>query len=134
VDADTSYAVTGSDGRFTIRNLPTGTRLIAVRRLGFEPSQLPVDLRASRPTDITVRMGELIAQLDTVRISAVRRNQQLEKIGFNRRMTMASGFFMTPEQIEKRNAYDVNSLLTDAPMLRRVSADGRTIITGRTPR
>jgi hypothetical protein len=133
VDADTAFAVTGSDGRFTVHNLRTGTRLISVRRLGFEPTQLPVDLRATRPTDVTVRMGELVAQLDTVRISAVRRNQQLDKVGFNRRMTMASGFFMTPDQIEKRNAYDVADLLTGAPMLRRTSGSRGTIISGRTP-
>lgn len=41
---------------------------------------------------------------------------------------------MTPEQIEKRNAFDVTDLLTDAPMLRRSSVRGRTVISGRTPR
>lgn len=92
VDADTASAVTGSDGRFTIHGLRTGTRLIAVRRLGFEPVQLPVDLHATRPTNVTVNMGVFVALLDTVRISAVRRNQQLDKVGFNRRMTMAEGF------------------------------------------
>jgi len=135
VDADTSFAVTGADGRFTVRNLRTGTRLVSVRRLGFEPAQVPVELRATRPSDVTIRMGEFVAQLDTVRISAVRRNQQLDRVGFNRRMSVASGYFMTPEQIEKRNAFDVADLLTSAPMLRRVSANrGGTIITGRTPR
>ncbi|HUQ18086.1 MAG TPA: carboxypeptidase-like regulatory domain-containing protein [Gemmatimonadaceae bacterium] len=134
VDADTSYALTGSDGRFTIHNLHTGTRLVSVRRLGFEPTQLPVDLHATKPSDVTIRMGEFVPQLDPVTIRAARETRALQQVGFVRRKQIASGFFMTPEEIEKRNAFDVTDLLRAAPMLRMSSSARGTVVAGRTPR
>jgi hypothetical protein len=133
VDADTSFALTGSDGRFTIHDLHTGTRLVSVRRLGFEPTQVPVDLHASKPSDVTIRMGEFVAQLDPVTIRAARENRALDQVGFIHRQRVGSGFFMTPAEIEKRNAFDVTDLLIGAPMLRRTSGPRGTQISGRTP-
>ena len=131
VASDTSYAVTGADGRFTIRNLLTGTRLVSVRRLGFEPTELPVALHATRPANITVTLGEFVALLDTVRIHAAAREIALDRIGFTRRKELGTGYFITPDEIDRRNAYSIPDLLTMAPMLRRQTVRGHTVIGGR---
>ncbi len=83
---------------------------------------------------VTIKMGEFVAQLDPVTIRAARENRALQQVGFTQRQRVASGFFMTPTEIEKRNAYDINDLLIGAPMLRRTGGPRNTTqISGRTP-
>jgi hypothetical protein len=129
--SDSSYAITAADGRFTIRNLPTGTRMVSVRRLGFEPTEIPVGLRNSRPTDVTIRLGPFVAVLDTVRIFAATEQRALDRVGFTRRKTLGTGFYITPEEIDRRNAFDLTDLLRMAPMLRTTSTSRGTTIGGR---
>jgi Carboxypeptidase regulatory-like domain len=127
VDADAAYAITGQDGRFIIRGLPSGTRLVSVRKLGFEPTERAVNLHARSPVDITIKLGEFVALLDTVRIYAAMRDRNLDRVGFTKRKRLGTGFYMGPDDINRRNALDLPGLLSMAPMLRTV---GNTI-TGR---
>ena len=131
ITSDTSYSITAPDGRFALRNLPTGTRMISVRRLGFEPAEMPVNLRNSRPADVTVKLGPFVAMLDTVRIFAANEQRALDRVGFTRRKQLGTGYYITPEEIERRNAYDLTDLLRMAPMLRTVETSRGTTIGGR---
>lgn len=131
IDRDTAYALTDADGRFVLRNLRSGTRSLTVRRLGFEPADVAVALRARRPTEITVRLATFVAVLDTVRIRAAATVLGLERVGFSKRRNAGTGYYLTPDEIARRNAYDLVGLLGMAPMLRRVSVDGRQVLIGR---
>jgi hypothetical protein len=68
--------------------------------------------------------------LDTVRVVA-RQDRGLERVGFSRRKQSGMGYYLTPDEIDRRRAYDLPSLLATAPMLRQASAGGHTIVTGR---
>jgi hypothetical protein len=130
VAGDTAATLSDADGRFTLTNLRSGTHTVAARRLGFQPAEAAVTLHSRAPTHVTVKLGEFVAMLDTVRINA-KSEQALDRVGFNRRKQMGTGYYMAPEQISKRVAEDLVSLLSMAPMLRRASDGGKTVIVGR---
>jgi hypothetical protein len=115
---DSAVMVTDSTGRFTLNGIRSGTRMLSVRRLGFEPVEKPIIIHTGEPTDFTVRLTRVVAVLDTVRITA-RRELDLTRVGFTQRKRTGTGYYMGPEQIERAGAYDLVSLLGMAPMLRR---------------
>nr|MDP9324469.1 carboxypeptidase-like regulatory domain-containing protein [Acidobacteriota bacterium] len=131
VDGDTAFVISGSDGRFALRSVRPGTRSVTARRLGFEPADQVVAIHSSYPTDITVRLGEFVPVLDTVRIRAPAAQVGLERVGFTKRKSIGTGYYLSPEEISRRNALELPDLLTMAPMLRRTTVDGHQVILGR---
>ncbi|HMA20952.1 MAG TPA: carboxypeptidase regulatory-like domain-containing protein [Gemmatimonadaceae bacterium] len=129
-NGDSVAVLSDVDGRFTLQNLRGGTRAISVRRLGFEPTSVGVSLHAQRTVDITIKLARFVTMLDTVVVIA-RRNYALERTGFTRRKQAGTGYYLTPEQITRQHAYELTSLLSTAPMLRRSYVNGRPVITGR---
>ena len=130
VAGDTAATLSDGAGRFTLHNLRSGTHTVAVRRLGFEPAEVAVTLHARAPTDVIVKLGEFVAVLDTVRINATR-ERALDRVGFTRRKQIGTGYYMSPEQISNRVSDDLPTLLSMAPMLRRVNNSGKTVLVGR---
>lgn len=131
IDGDTAFAMSGSDGRFALRNVRPGTRSVTARRMGFEPADEVVAIHSASPTDVTVMLGDFVPVLDTVQIRAPAVQVGLEKVGFTKRKITSSGYFLSPSDIEGRNALDLPSLLSTAPMLRRQTVDGQQVLTGR---
>ena len=130
VAGDTAATLSDSEGRFTLRNLRSGTHTVAVRRLGFQPAEVTVALHARTPTDVTLKLGEPVALLDTVRINATR-EQALDRVGFTKRKRIGNGYYMSPEQIQNRVSDDLPTLLSMAPMLRRINSSGKSTVVGR---
>lgn len=130
VAGDSAATLSDAEGRFTLHNLRSGTHTVAVRRLGFQPAEVPVTLHSRAPTEVSVKLGEFVAVLDTVRINATR-EQGLDRVGFNKRKQAGTGYYMTPDEISRRAIDDLPSLLSMAPMLRRVNDNGHTVIVGR---
>jgi hypothetical protein len=131
VNGDSTFAMSGSDGRFALRNVRSGTRSVTARRLGFEPAEQVVVIHSSNPTDITVRLGEFVPVLETVRITARSAQIGLDRVGFTKRKSIGTGYYLSPEEISRRNASELPDLLTMAPMLRRTTVDGHQVIMGR---
>ena len=131
VNGDSAFAMSGGDGRFALRNVRSGTRSVTARRLGFEPAEQVVAIHSSNPTDITVRLGEFVPVLETVRITAPSAQIGLDRVGFTKRKSIGTGYYLSPEEISRRNASELPDLLTMAPMLRRTTVDGHQVIMGR---
>jgi len=131
VSVDSAYTVSGPDGRFVLRNLRSGTRAVVVRRLGYDPAEVVVALRARAPSDVTVKLSEFTPVLDTVVVRAVALNRELQRVGFAQRKAAGTGYYLTPQQIADRNASRITDLLEGAPMLRRTYEGGRTVISAR---
>lgn len=132
VDGDTAVQMSGSDGRFVLRGLRSGTRSLTARRLGFAPARVVVDLHSRSPAAVVVKLGEFVPELDTVRITAQGTEVGLARTGFTERKKTGTGYYMTPEDISRRNASQLAELLTMAPMLRRASGpNGQPIVQGR---
>ena len=130
VAGDTAATLSDSEGKFTLRNLRSGTHNINVRRLGFQPAVVSVTLHSRAPTDVTVRVGAFVSQLDTVVVQATR-DRALDRVGFTRRKQIGTGYYMTPDEISQRGSDDLPTLLALAPMLRRDNDNGKQVIVGR---
>ncbi|MDB4881801.1 MAG: hypothetical protein JWL95_567 [Gemmatimonadetes bacterium] len=106
------------NGDFILDSLPAGTQAIEVRQLGYAPTQVPVELSARAPAHINVKMGDYVPELAPVEVIS-QRDQGLERVGFlSRKRSGASGYFMTPEQIESRKAIQFTDLMTVVPGIR----------------
>jgi hypothetical protein len=94
---------TDADGRFTLNNLPAGTQLLAVRRIGFLIGDVAVELRPNR----TVRQDVLlrrVVSLDSIRVVA-RRSRYAD---FEwRRKNNPGGRFLTANDLAKQHATEL---------------------------
>lgn len=62
--------VTADDGRFVLTQLPAGTNLVVVGRLGFRADTLSVVIRGGDTTRITITLQPSTAQLQAVKVAA----------------------------------------------------------------
>ena len=97
------HAETGTDGRFELAGLPAGDVEVVVRRLGFAPAKIPLQLDAGELREIRVLLSPVVMALDSVAVVA--EGPTIEKAfgGFEMRKARGFGTFITREQIEKKN-------------------------------
>jgi hypothetical protein len=99
-------------------SLPSGTQAIVVRQIGYTPTEQVVELSARAPARVTVKLGIFVPQLSAVEVVSVR-DQGLQKVGFtDRKRSSAGGYFMDPDQVEKRHAQLFSDLLRTIPGIR----------------
>jgi len=98
------HAETGDDGRFELTGLPSGSVEVVVRRLGFAPAKIALDLGDGELRDIRVLLAPVAMTLDSVAVTA-EPAPAVEKAygGFEMRKSRGFGTFITREQIEKKN-------------------------------
>lgn len=77
VRSGTLVRVTDARGEATLR-LPAGERSVAVRRLGFAPAELRVDLRAGADTTVEVHLQEQAIEEEAVVVSTTRGARRVE--------------------------------------------------------
>ncbi len=114
--------LTRANGDFVLDSLPSGTQAIVVRQLGYRPTEVPVELSARSPARVTVKLGIYVPELSPVEVVSAR-DEGLQKVGFSdRKRSAAGGFFMDPDQLEKRRATMFTDLLRTVPGIRVSSA------------
>ncbi len=103
-------AVTSSGGDFALRQLPSGTRILVVREVGYEPVTMPVELTSRAPLHITVQFNaRTVRALPPVVISA-RYDSGLKRVGFDARKTSGMGTFWTADVIDSHKANEFHDL------------------------
>ena len=111
-------ATTDSTGAFTLTGQPTGTHALVVRRLGYMPVELAVNLTPLRPNEISVQMQQYVPVLAAVIIEG-NRLAALERVGFNQRKARGTGRYLERDFVRSRNASTVGNLIENIPGLRR---------------
>ena len=107
-------AVSDSRGRFTLGDLPSGTQVLEVRRIGYLLAQQPVELRGDRSVTQDVRLRRIVT-LDSVRVLARRsRYREFEE----HRKRSGFGTFLTEEDIERRHPFESSDLFRMTPGFR----------------
>jgi hypothetical protein len=120
--------LTRANGDFVLDSLPAGTQAIVVRQLGYRPAEMTVDLSSRTPSRVTVQLGAYVPELSPVEVVS-RRDEGLQKVGFlDRKRTAAGGYFMGPEQLEKRNAMKFTDILRSTPGIRVSEQNGQAMI------
>ena len=99
-------AATRSDesGRYTLGELPAGTQVVGVRRVGYAPTEASFELRSNATVNGNVRM-ERVVILDSVRVVAMRSHYK----EFERRRKLGGGRFIGPEEIDQYTRYPLMS-------------------------
>jgi hypothetical protein len=113
-----AVALSRDDGTFGFTDLPSGTQALVVRQLGFEPVEMPVELSARAPKQVTVTMSKPARVLDPVAVVAERSKDGLDQVGFAHRKKIGFGYFMGPEDIQQRQATRMTDLFRTVPSLR----------------
>lgn len=123
VMTDGPEALTNERGKWTLVDVPLGTRTLEVRALGFYPERRAVNVFAGAPA-VHVALSTLRAVLDTVRVTASRWRDE-HRLAFEARRRTGLGRYVTAEQIARRapvNASDlfrgIAGLATDAGTIR----------------
>ena len=109
-------ARTSQDGRFTLNNLPSGTQLLAVRRIGYLIGDVAVELRPDRTVRHDVLLRRVVS-LDSMRIVA--RRSRFADFEW-RRKNNPSGRFLTANDLAKRHVAEL------APVIQQVG--GFTVV------
>jgi hypothetical protein len=115
VQGSGASAATGTDGRFTLTGVMPGTQSILVRRVGYSPTETPLDVTSLHTNDVTVRLGAYTPVLSSVDVQA--KSDPLESTGFERRKKMGMGKYMDLEQIQKSNPTYTSDILRRIPGL-----------------
>ena len=96
-------AETGTDGRFELTGLPAGPVEVIVRRLGFSPAKIPLQLDSGELRDIRVLLSPVAMMMDSIAVTAEAPAVEKAYGGFEMRKSRGFGTFITREQIEKKN-------------------------------
>ena len=107
---------TDAAGRFTLSDLPSGTQLLAVRRIGYLVGDVAVELRANRTLSQNVLLRRVVS-LDSIRVVA--RRSRYADFEYRRRNS-PSGRFITANDLAKQKTSELS------PVIQRVG--GFTIV------
>jgi len=124
-------ALTNDKGEFTMRNLPSGSKVLLARHLGFGAETAPVDLSSREEKHVTIKLPRFLAIMDPVLVTA-RRAAALDRIGFNQRKKSGFGYYIGPERLQNMHANAVTDILRMVPGLRvSYSRDGDVVSSSR---
>ena len=98
VQGSPSSVATGTDGTFTLTGVSPGTQSVLVRRVGYTPVEMPIDVKLRSSNPLTVRLGTYTAQLSTLDVKA--KADPLEATGFERRRKSGMGKYMNETDID----------------------------------
>jgi hypothetical protein len=88
-------------GRFRFTDVPAGQYLLIVRRIGFRPISAIVEIGRGDTLRLSYTMEPVFQAFDNVVITEQRTS--LRMLEFEERRAQGNGFFLTREQIERRN-------------------------------
>jgi hypothetical protein len=121
-------AITRADGTFVLDSLPSGTQALVVRQIGYRPTEHTVELSARIPARANIKLGAFVPELSAVEVVS-RREEGLQRVGYrDRKRSAASGHFIDPETIEKRNAQFFTDLLRTVPGIRVVTSGQQSMV------
>jgi hypothetical protein len=127
-------ATTNEEGEFIMRNLPSGSKLLLARHVGFVQQSVPVDLSSREEERVTIKLPIFLEMMDPVLVTA-RRMAALDTVGFTQRRKAGLGFYIGPEQLVNGHPNFLSDILRRAPSLRVWSGVyGDVISSAREPR
>jgi len=118
VDADNTATTSDASGNFRLGGARAGTRLVTVRKLGYEARELSIDLSSVSPRTLDVALSPVSQVLKAVTVTALR-DIGLQRVGFAERKRLGSGTYLGPREIEGKNSPKLGILLETVPVLHR---------------
>lgn len=120
---------TDDSGTFRIMGLPSGVAQVRLRRMGFLPTVREVRLLPGRTDSLAVSLTALATMIPGVTVQEEHEARSHRLLpGFWERRARGFGYFLTRDQIEKRNAFDFAELTRMAPGVTIGMRNGRKTI------
>jgi hypothetical protein len=117
---------TNDSGGFRMINLPTGPATVSLRRMGFAPASLDVRLRSGRTDSLVFSLASLATTIAGVLVEDEYEARSRRLLaGFWERRERGFGYFLTRDQIEKRDAHDFTDLARMVPSVSIGMRNGR---------
>ncbi len=109
-------AVTNDAGRAVLADVPPGSQMLAVRRIGYQMLERVVNV----PAGDTLRLGAQALEpapfvLDTAVVTAKAEHRWLDLVGFERRRKQGLGEFLTRPEFERFAPTTVHDVLRHVP-------------------
>jgi hypothetical protein len=104
-------SVSDARGRFSLGDLPSGTQILEVRRIGYLLAQQPVELRSGRTVTQDMQLRRIVT-LDSIRVLAQR--SRYREFEFNRRANRCGKYF-TVDSVEQRHPLYTSDLFRMTP-------------------
>lgn len=98
-------------GEFVLGGLPSGTRMLELRALGYAPRRELVDLMPVHDVVVDLPLEEFPTTIDTVRVFGAHPDARDPLAGFARRRALAQGVFLDPDQVERRRPLNFTDLM-----------------------
>ncbi|MHB1225000.1 MAG: TonB family protein [Gemmatimonadaceae bacterium] len=121
-------ASTGNDGVYKIAGVPLGARTIRVRRIGFRPDSVRVDVTPGGEATGDVTLGVIAQQMAPVVVQAGRRRYTGRMASFFERRDQGMGTFFTAEEIDRRNPSITTDLFRQVPGVRIERAGAENVV------
>ncbi|MDB4905940.1 MAG: hypothetical protein JWO05_724 [Gemmatimonadetes bacterium] len=109
--------ITRANGEFTLDSLPSGTQALVARQLGFNPTEVPVELSTRLPAQVVIVMEDFTPALETVRVQASR-ERALDDVGFTQRRKSGGGYYLDEEAVKARQSVKFTEMLRAVPGIR----------------
>jgi hypothetical protein len=109
-------AATNERGFFRLLTRISGACSLTVQALGYQGGSVePLDVLPGRLAVVEMSLPPEALALEPLVVRSRPRAYHLEMEGFYERMALTSGFFLTPEMIEARQAQRVTQLMREVP-------------------
>jgi hypothetical protein len=126
------HAESGTDGRFEVAGLPSGPVEVVVRRIGFSPAKIALELGSGELRDIRVMLSPMAVMIDSVSVTAPAPATEVSFGGFETRRARGFGTFITREDIEKKRARVPSDLFRTVSGVKLIRDNGTpTIVSNR---
>jgi hypothetical protein len=114
VGGSTMVAETDDGGRFVLAKAAPGETSIRIRRIGYRPDTVRVNVLAGETMPLSIVLARVAVELDPLVVYG-RKNVTGRLAGFYERLGRGMGHFLTREQIEKRNPMNMTDLFRMIP-------------------
>ncbi len=113
-------AKTTASGAFALNGLPGGTQVVEVTALGYQPGRQNVDLKPGDGRRAEIVLGKSVQRLQPLEVVGKMGSEQQS---FLDRAKRGFGYFITQEDIEKRNPIIFEDIIRGVPGMQVVPVD-----------
>ena len=103
-----------SEGVFNMKDLPSGTQMMLVKKVGLAPVSRVVELNTRAPVRLTFTMADAAQALAAVKVTASMDNA-LNRVGFSDRARQGLGKYLTPADLERMRPEMSLDILREIP-------------------
>lgn len=121
--------VSDAKGEYSLTGIPLGTRNVMVRRLGFSPAHISVDLTSAEVHKVDAVLSDYVLVMDPMYVIA-RREKAFASIGFTSRKSQGMGQFRVRGDFERDNPRFLSDIVGKMRGVRVEYVEGRRILRG----